>query len=154
MTAVSDPGAGNLVVDEGAGSDRARLADRYQAAVESGDLAALRALYDPDVLLDAHVPNWRFQVTGRTEVARITGTGLPTPGRFASFTGETTLDGDVVIHFEWWQRTEDGDGARARQLHLLRVEDGRIVEQTLFCAGVWSPELQRRMAVEAPLVRP
>lgn len=134
-------------------SSATQLAERYRTAVEHTDLDVLRSLYHPDVLLDAHVPNWRFQVTGVTEVARFTGAALPTPGRFAAFTAEPTADGDLVVQFEWRQRTAGGDGARARQLHVLRLAGGRIREQVLFCAGVWDQELQERMAADAPLVR-
>ncbi len=130
------------------------LTDRYRDAVEAGDLAALAELYHPDVLLDAHVPNWRFQVVGRTEVARFTGSGLPAPGRFTTFEVEPTANGDLLVQLQWHQLTDRGPGATSRQLHLLRLDDGRIVEQTLFCAGVWGPGLQERMAAEAPLVRP
>lgn len=130
------------------------LTSRYRHAVEASDLASLGELYHPDVLLDAHVPNWRFQSLGRTEVARFTGSALPTPGRFTTFEVELTAAGDLLVQFEWRQASSDATGARARQLHVLRLADGRIVEQTLFCAGVWGPELQRRMAAEAPLVRP
>jgi len=135
-------------------TDHQTLAAHYRDAVEREDLASLATLYHPDVLLDAHVPNWRFQVIGRTEVARVTGAALPGPGRFTSFAAEPTADGDLLVQFEWRERADDDHGAKARQLHLLRLDDGRIVEQTLFCAGVWGPGLQERMAVEAPLVRP
>lgn len=127
-------------------------AESYHKAVEAGDEAAMALLYDPDVLLDAHVPNWRFQVQGRDVVAART-VGLPGPGRFASFEAEPTASGDVLLQLEWRQHESDG-GAVIRELHLLRLaDDGRIAEQILFCAGVWDPELQARMAAEAPLLR-
>jgi hypothetical protein len=130
------------------------LAESYRAAVEDRDLAALERLYHEDALLDAHVPNWRFQATGRAEVARLTGTGLPGPGRFTSFRAEPTADGDLLLEFEWRQQVEHERGSMARQLHLLRLEQGRIAEQVLYCAGVWDAALQQRMAAEAPRVRP
>ena len=135
-------------------SDDHHLAERYRTAVETDDLATLATLYHHDALLDAHVPNWRFQLTGRDEVARLTGSGLPGPGRFTSFVVEPTVGGDLLVQLEWRQRSVDGPGAQSRQLHVLRLEDGRIRAQTLFCAGVWGPGLQRRMAAEAPLLSP
>ncbi len=135
-------------------TDTDDLAVRYRDAVERQDLTTLATLYHPDVLLDAHVPNWRFQVIGRTEVARITGGALPGPGRFERFDAEPTADGDLLVQFQWRQHSEVRTGALARQLHVLRVEAGRIVAQTLFCAGVWDPELQQQMATDAPLVQP
>ncbi len=135
-------------------TDHATLAEHYRDAVEREDLATLATLYHPDVLLDAHVPNWRFQVVGRTEVARFTGAALPGPGRFTRFETEPTAGGDLLVQFEWRQQADGDVGVKARQLHLLRIDDGRITQQTLFCAGVWDRDLQARMAAEAPLVQP
>lgn len=129
------------------------ITETYRKAVETSDQAALAQLYEPEALLDAHVPNWRLQVQGREAVATHT-SGLPGPGSFASFDTEATASGDVLMQFEWRQREANG-GAVIRELHLLRLtDDGRIAEQILFCAGVWDPDLQLRMAAEAPLVRP
>ena len=130
------------------------IAARYRAAVEAGDLDALAKLYHSEVLLDAHVPNWRFQVQDRHAVAETTGTGLPGPGRFASFDAETTATGDLLVQFEWHQDEEQG-GQVSRELHIWRLDDaGRIVEQIVYCAGVWDQQLQAQMADEAPLIRP
>jgi len=60
------------------------IAERYRTAVENGDLDTLAELYHPQALLDAHVPNWRFQLQGRRTVAESAGTALPGPGRFAT----------------------------------------------------------------------
>ncbi len=130
------------------------IAERYRTAVENRDVDALAKLYHPEVLLDAHVPNWRFQVQGRHAVAEATGTGLPGPGRFAFFDVEATASGDLLVQFEW--RQEEGQGGqRSRELHVWRLDDDeRIVEQVLFCAGIWDQQLQAQMAEEAPLVRP
>ncbi len=130
------------------------ITERYRAAVEAGDVEHLGELCHSEVLLDAHVPNWRFQVQGRDAVAKATGTGLPGPGRFTSFEAETTTSGDLLVQFEWLQDEEQG-GHRSREVHIWRLDDaGRIAEQVLFCAGVWDPQLQAQMADEAPLIRP
>jgi ketosteroid isomerase-like protein len=120
------------------------IAERYRTAVELGDLEALAGLYHPDALLDAHVPNWRFQVQGRHAIVENTGR-LPGPGAFASFTAEPAADGDLLVEFEWRQQPVEG-GAVMRELHLWRLDDGRIVEQLLYCAGIWNPDLQERIA--------
>ncbi len=129
------------------------IAGRYRAAVEAGDRAALSQLYHPEVFFDAHVPNWRFQVEGRHAVIEHTGGGLPGPGRFTAFDAEHVASGDLLVQFEWRQHADHG-AAVVRQQHLLRTDEGRITEQTMFCAGIWDPELQARMASEAPLIRP
>jgi hypothetical protein len=132
---------------------RSTIAGRYRSAVETGDRAALVRLYHPDALLDAHVPNWRFQLQGRDAVAEYTGGALPGPGRFSDFHAEATASGDVIVLFTWRHRGDQGDPV-VRQLHVLRLDAGRIAEQTLFCAGIWGPKLQERMSAEAPLIRP
>lgn len=129
------------------------LAEQYRSAVEAGDLAALAGLYQPDVLFDAHVPNWRFQLQGRDAVAEHTGGALPSPGHFTSFDVTPTTAGDLLVQFEWHGPTDDG-GAVVRQLHMLHLDEGRIAAQVMFCAGVWSPQLQQQMASAAPLIRP
>jgi len=135
-------------------TEQQAVTDRYRAAVESRDVETLAGLYHPDVLLDAHVPNWRFQLQGRHAVAEATGTGLPGPGRFASFDVEPTASGDLLVQFQWHQDDHEG-GQVSRELHLWRLDDdGRIVEQVLFCAGIWDRQLQAQMADEAPLIRP
>lgn len=128
-------------------------ADRYRAAVEAGDLDVLEELYHADVLLDAHVPNWRSQVQGARVVAEMSGTGLPSPGRFTSFDVEPTASGDLLVQFEWHQAAHQG-GHVSRELHVRRLDGERIVEHVVFCAGVWDQHLQARMADEAPLIRP
>ena len=134
-------------------TEQQAITERYRAAVEAGDVETLAGLYHPEVLLDAHVPNWRFQVQGRNAVAETTGTGLPGPGRFASFDVEPTASGDLLVQFEWHQDGDHG-GHLSRELHLWRLDGERIVEQVVFCAGVWDRQLQAQMADEAPLIRP
>ena len=129
----------------------AGLPAHYRHAVQAGDAGALTGLYAPDVLLDAHVPGWRFQVQGREAVADQMCV-LPRPGRFTAFDGEPTASG-LLIQFEWRQ-DEDAGGALVRQLHTWRLDEGRIAEHVVFCAGVWGRQLQARMAAEAPLLRP
>ena len=129
------------------------IAERYRAAVEARDIETLARLYHPEALLDAHVPNWRFQTQGRHAVAETTGTGLPGPGRFASFDVERTASDDVLVQFEWHQDSEHG-GQVSRELHLWRLDGEHIVEQVVYCAGIWDRQLQAQMADEAPLIRP
>jgi hypothetical protein len=130
------------------------IAERYRTAVESGDLDKLAELYHPQALLDAHVPNWRFQIQGREMVARAAATALPGPGRFTAFNAESTVSGDLLVQFEW-QQADDQGGQISRELHMFRLDnDRRITEQILFCAGIWDQQLRSQMAEEAPLIRP
>lgn len=152
--AITDEPASTIDARPGAppASERlAELATRYRTAVETGDPATLAALYQPDALVDTHVPNWRFQLQGRAAAAE-RACVLPRPGRFATFDCEPTADG-LLVQFEWRQPVDEGETV-VRQLHVWRLADGRIAEQVVFCAGVWDPRLQQRMAAQAPLVQP
>ena len=124
------------------------VAARYREGAEADDPAALAALYRPDVLVDTHVPNWRFQLQG-AEAAAERACVLPRPGQFSVFDTEASEHG-LLVQFEW--RTH-GSGAVVRQLHRWCLVDGLIAEQLVYCAGVWDRRLQEQMAVAAPLVR-
>ena len=140
--------------DEATGVDdaaSARVARQYRETVEAGDPLALAELYSSDALLDYHVPGWRFQVQGREAVARQVCV-LPRPGRFTTFDAEP-IPGGLLVQFAW-QQDDAAGGAVVRQLQRWRLADGRLAGQLAFCAGVWSRQLQERMALEAPLVRP
>ncbi len=132
-------------------TDAAELTARYRDGVEAGDPTALAPLFEADVLVDTHVPNWRFQLQGR-EAAAQRACVFPRPGRFTAFDTEPTASG-LLVQFEWRQDHPDIE-AIVRQIHAWRLDDGRITEQIVFCAGVWDRQLQALMAAKAPLVRP
>ena len=125
------------------------LAARYRRAAETGDREALAGIFRSDVLVDTHVPNWRFQLQGRARAAE-RACVLPRPGRFTTFETEPT-DRGLQLQFEWRQGASE---MLVRQLHWWRLVDGQIAEQLVFCAGVWDRRLQASMAAKAPLVRP
>ena len=105
------------------------------------DRNGIAELYHSEVLLDAHVPNRRFQIQGRHAVAETTGTGLPGPGRFASFDVETTASADLLVQFEWRHDEEQG-GHLSRELHIWRLDDaGRIAEQVFLTTKVWNDDI-------------
>ena len=126
----------------------AELAARYRSGAEAGDTEALARLFRPDVLVDTHVPNWRFQLQGG-EAAAERACVLPRPGRFTAFDIEPT-DRGLQVQFEWHQGASE---TVVRQLHWWRLVDGQIAEQVVFCAGVWDRRLRALMAAKAPLVR-
>ena len=128
-----------------------QLAAAYRAGVEAGDVDSLMDLFHADVLVDTHVPNWRFQLQGRDDAAD-RACVLPRPGRFASFEVEGAERG-LLVQFAWQQDHAAG-AVTVRQLHAWHVVDGRIAEQVVFCAGAWDRQLQDLMAAKAPLVRP
>ena len=42
----------------------------------------------------------------------------------------------------------------SRNIHRLDVVDGKIVEWTMYCTGVWSKATQETQTREAPMIRP
>lgn len=130
------------------------LTATFVRAVSSGHLDELAGLYTDDALFDAHVPNWRFQAAGRDAVLDVLRGWFRAPGRFAEFESEPTAAGDLLVRFEFRERDGTPEEIRTRELQLWRVEEGRISEQIVYCAGRWDGELVARMSAEAPLVRP
>lgn len=125
--------------------------DTLARCLESGDFAQLAPAYSPNALLDAHVPNWRFQLEGPERITGQFQSWWPTPGRLTAWGATATDDGFVVQFERWWQ--EGPDELSCRQLHLLRLEAGSVVEQVVYCAGRWGADLRAKMAAASPLVR-
>lgn len=131
------------------------LVDTFVRCVEPGKMDALADLYASDVLLDAHVPNWRFQASGREAVVEQMRSWFRAAGRFVELDVEPTAAGDLLVRFEWREHEGSASEIRSRELQVWRLdEDGRIAEQLVFCAGRWDRALVEQMAAEAPLVRP
>lgn len=128
--------------------------ERFMARMEQGDFDGLTTLYTDDALFDAHVPNWRFQVRGRGEIAEQMKAWFQLPGRFHDVHEEWTAAGEPLVRFEWREREGSSTQIVSREMQLWRLNDGRIAEQLVFCAGRWDVALVERMAAEAPLVRP
>lgn len=116
--------------------------DEFLTAVESGAIAGCTA-WSPDAVVDATVPNWRFQVTGadaiRTEYAR----WFADPGSFEHLRRLPTADGEVLEYTLTW--SEDGVGHAAHHMHLLTVDDDQIVADTVLCGGRWPAALLAEM---------
>jgi hypothetical protein len=117
--------------------------DQFLTAVQSGDIAGCTA-WSPDAVVDATVPNWRFQITGvdaiRTEYAR----WFADPGEFEQLRRLPTQDGEVLDYTLTW--TEGGVPHAAHHMHLLTVDAGLIVSDTVLCGGRWPAALLAEMA--------
>ncbi len=116
---------------------------------------SLAELYAPDVVLDADVPEWRFQIQGRAGILdAFRREELSLPGvRVGSFRWTATADGGLVAQRE---ARFDGEGGehRWRDVHVLRIEGGWITGHALSCTGIWDPATVARQAAEAPMVVP
>lgn len=129
------------------------LGQRIERCFREGDWDTLREVYAPDVLLDGHVPEWRFQHQGADTVLGWLVPEFEELGEYRVPWARVTETPDLVV-LEWEGRTGDGADERLfRQVDLFRVEDGRVVEHTFWCTGVWDAETIARQAREAPMVR-
>lgn len=127
--------------------------ETLQKSLEARDYHALDRVYTEDVLFDAHVPHWRFQIQGRDAVVDLLRRWFPNPGRFTLRQQWTTTDGDALVQLEWHEDTPDGE-ITVRELQLLRLDGDRIAEQLVYCADRWDEAHVADMRRQAPLVKP
>jgi ketosteroid isomerase-like protein len=130
------------------------LTVRVVACLEAGDYGTLAESYRPDVLLDANMPGWRFQLQGPRAInAYFHEAQASFPGRrLVSCRVTPTADGVVVeteVHFD-----HHGEERLWRDAHILHTDGERITEHVMYCTGVWDGATIRRHATEAPMVRP
>jgi hypothetical protein len=121
-----------------------QIGERFVRAVETGDVS----LFAEDVFCDINVPEWRFQMQGRDAVTEWMRSEMPDGCTVPTWRADGYEDGAIVEVVQ--QLGED----ISRNLHRLEVRDGKVVEWTMYCTGVWSVETQRTQAREAPMFRP
>lgn len=116
--------------------------DALLHAIEAGDVPG--DLFTDDVVLDATVPNWRFEVRGRDDVTAELRGWFADPGHFQEVRRQPLPNGELVEFTLHW--SENGIAHACHQAHILRVTDGRIGADTAFCGGRWPADLIARMA--------
>lgn len=117
--------------------------DRLLDTIEAGRPVDQR-IFDPLVVLDATVPNWRLVRRGPEAVADIFAQFYADPGHLDQLERQPIDGGELVELTLAW--TEDGVAHLAHQVHLLEVaDDGRIRRDTMFCGGRWSADLLEEM---------
>ncbi len=120
------------------------VARRLLDLLAAGQIDAVGELYAPDALVDANVPYWRFQLQGPEAIKEVLHEGYGMPLRVASSCvidrGEWQI-AEWEVHFE-----AHGEERLFREIHLLRLEGGRIAEQVVYCTGHWDAEIIRRQA--------
>ncbi|MEX2393216.1 MAG: hypothetical protein WD826_01930 [Actinomycetota bacterium] len=115
---------------------------RFMETNDAGDVFADR------VFADINVPEWRFQMQGRETIQAWLRDEQPDGSSVPTWRSDPMVDG-VVVEVE--QHTGD---EISRNIHRLEVRDGKIVEWTMYCTGVWSAETQAKQRDEAPMIRP
>lgn len=105
------------------------------------------SVFSADVFCDINVPEWRFQMQGADAVAAWLSEEQPDGSEVPSWRADSTENGVIV---ELVQKTGD---EISRNIHRLEVRDGKVVEWTMYCTGVWSVETQEKQRREAPMIR-
>ena len=100
-------------------------------------------IFCEDALLDATVPNWRFRVQGAGSVREELGRWYADPGRFGDVRRNAIDDGELVEFTLSWE--EEGVPHMCHQAHVVRLREGRIASDTVFCGGRWPESLLAQM---------
>lgn len=132
------------------------LDDRIVGCLRTLDATGLAALYRADVLLDANVPEWRYQLQGVDSVVeklREEWSPVLAAGYEVTATRSHPMDNGVVVETEVRYR-HDGEVHLWRDVHIVRTDGEAIVAHTFYCTGDWDGATIARQAVEAPMVRP
>jgi hypothetical protein len=120
--------------------------DAFLDAARSASILSTQAWSD-DCVIDATVPNWRFQLTGSREIRQVLSRWFADRASFAELRRQALPDGELVEFLLTW--TEHGIPHAAHQVHIITVRDGRIAAQTIFCGGRWPADLLAEMAEAA-----
>lgn len=115
--------------------------DRLLAGIEAGAIPG--DVFSDDAVLDATVPNWRFSVHGGEAVREQLAGWFADPGRFLTLERTALTGGELVEFTLTW--TEDSGEHTCHQAHVLRLADGRVASDTVFCGGRWPAALVAEM---------
>ena len=112
--------------------------DSFLDAILNADMENCAA-WAPTVRLDATVPNWRLEAAGVEAVRAEYSRWFADPGQFEELRRHATATGEVVEYLLTW--TERGIPHAGHHVHILEIEDGLIVSDTVMCGGRWSADL-------------
>lgn len=115
----------------------------FLAAVAAGRGRELAALYADGATADCTVPNWRFTVSGNVAIGEQYAVWYADQAEFAELDVRTTPSGVVLTFLISWE--EHGVPHAAHHCHLLDLDAGEIVRDTVFCGGRWSAALLATM---------
>ncbi len=120
--------------------------DEFLGAVESATMSICQAFAEA-AELDATVPNWRFSVQGAEAIRGELGRWYADPGTFEELSRAPIAGGELVEFTLCWE--EQGVPHACHQVHVLGVEEGRIVSDRVWCGGRWPAALLAQMAEAA-----
>lgn len=115
----------------------------FLTAVAAGRGRDLQTLYAEDATADCTVPNWRFTVNGNAAIGEQYARWYSDPAEFSELSVRATPTGVVLTYLTSWE--EHGVPHAAHHCHVLDLDDGSIVRDTVFCGGRWSAALLATM---------
>ena len=114
----------------------------FLAGIEAADLP--EDIFCEDVVLDATVPNWRFQRPRRRSRAGRAGEVVCRPRTLRESCAATAMDDGELVEFTLdWE--EAGVPHACHQAHVIRLRDNRISSDSVFCGGRWPEPLLAQM---------
>src|SRR3954451_17966800 len=105
--------------------------DALLHAIETADVTT--ELFTDDVVLDATVPNWRFEVRGRDDVTEQLRDWFADPGHFETVRREPLPHGELVDFTLHWN--ENGIPHACHQAHILELSGGGVTRGTAVFGG-------------------
>ncbi|HVL27098.1 MAG TPA: hypothetical protein VM390_03050 [Acidimicrobiales bacterium] len=133
-------------------STAATLAERIAWCIARLDHRGLAGLYRPDAVLDANVPQWRYQLRGPAAILeQIIDEQAGRANARVAWSRATPMEGGVVVETEV-RFEEAGEQRLWRDVHVVRTDGSAIAEHVVFCTGTWDAATIARQAVEAPMV--
>ena len=126
------------------------LAKQYVEFIETGQ--APEALFHPDAFLDFTSPQWRQQVAGGISLVAARNRLHPPPNTVPRWRYDPTPTGFVIEWEEQW--VEGGQNMYCREMARADVQDGAIINLSVYCTGDWDEALVARHAREVTLLRP
>ena len=108
-------------------------------------------LFHHEAVLDATVPNWRYQVRGAPAVAAELAKWYADPGVFQSLQRTELPDGELLEFTLTW--IEDGVEHTCHQAHILQLQDNQVLKDTAWCGGRWPAPLMAEMQADVIVAR-
>jgi hypothetical protein len=128
------------------------VTEQVATAFVDGDAGTILKVCADDVLLDAVVPTWRFQLQGHDGLREALAEEF-VPGRRVTESHVTPTRDGVLVEIEAWAPMH-GEDRMWREIVHFRVADDVVTEIVLYCSGIWDAATIARQAVEAPMLRP
>ncbi len=123
----------------GADTTTSTAVDRLLDLIARGRGRDAAALYAPDAVLDATVPEWRFPKYGPAAIASVWSHWFAEPGEFEELDRHRVTEGEVVRYLIAGE--QDGVPFRAHHCHIITIagDTGLIAGHRVWCGGRWYP---------------